>query len=330
MKKLFKILGILLILLIVAGAGFYIYLMKSFPKVEPAPTMKIEVTPARLERGNYLANHVVGCIGCHSERNFGYFAGPIAPGTEGKGGELFDESKGFPGSFYAKNITPAGIGNWTDGELFRAVTCGVDKDGEPLFPMMPYLHFGQMDKEDVLSVLAYIRTLKPIPNDVPKSKPRFPMNLIERTIPCASNFQTRPDKNNTVEYGKYLVNSASCTDCHTQQVKGKPKEGLEFAGGFEFPFDNGFLVRSANITPEDETGIGKWTKEQFITKFKVFDKPADQNNVPVSPGTFNTWMPWTYYAGMTTEDLGAMYDFLRTLKPVKNKVEKFSAIGVTN
>src|SRR5258706_5822463 len=164
MKKFLKVIGIIFIVLIVAFAGFYIYMLKAFPKIPPAADMKIEPTPLRLERGKYLVNHVVGCIGCHSERNFGLFAGPIKPGTEGKGGEVFDESLGFPGSFTSKNITPAGIGNWTDGELFRSMTTGVNKDGEALFPLMPYLHFGKMDEEDVKSIIVYVRTFIPITN----------------------------------------------------------------------------------------------------------------------------------------------------------------------
>ncbi len=329
MKKLFKILGILVIILILAGTGFYIYIMKSFPKIAPATDMKVERTPQRLERGKYLVNNVVGCVACHSQRNFAYFSGPIVPGTEGKGGESFDESRGFPGTFNAKNITPAGIGNWTDGELFRAMTSGVNKDGEALFPVMPYLNFGKMDEEDVKSVIAYIRTLPPIPNEVPKSKPKFPMNLIIRTIPQAPDFRKMPDKSNTVEYGKYLVNASSCIDCHTKMNKGKYLEGMEFAGGFEFPFDNGYLVRSANITPDNETGIGKWTKEQFMTKFKAYDKP-EAKTMPVKTGELNSYMPWFAYSGMDSTDLSSIYDYLRTVKPVSNKVEKFSQIGVTN
>lgn len=327
MKKFLKVIGIIIIILIVAFAGFYIYMLKAFPKIPPAADVKIESTPERLERGNYLANHVVGCVGCHSDRDFGKFAGPVTPGSEGKGGEVFDESLGFPGNFTAKNITPAGIGNWTDGELMRAITTGVNKDGEPLFPLMPYLHFGKMDEEDIKSIIVYVRTLKPITNEVPKSKAKFPMNIIMRTIPAPADFQKRPDKNNPLEYGKYLVNSSSCIDCHSQAVKGKIKDGMEYAGGFEFQFKNGYVVRSANITPDEETGIGRWTKDMFISKFKSFDRPYE-TFPPVKDGELNTYMPWSYYAGMTTEDLSAVYDYLRTLKPVSNKVEKFSQIGV--
>lgn len=329
MKKFLKILGILVIVLILAGTGFYIYLNKAFPKVSPAPNMKVEMSAERIEKGKYLVDHVVGCVSCHSERDFKYFSGPIVPGSEGKGGEAFDENLGFPGNFYSKNITPAGIGSWTDGELFRTITAGVSKDGTPLFPIMPYLHFGKMDEEDINCIIAYIRTLKPIQNEVKKSVPKFPMTLIIRTIPEDGHLTKKPDKSNTLEFGKYLVNSTSCIDCHSQATKGKIKEGFEYAGGFEFPMGNGYVVRSANITPDNETGIGLWTKEQFVTKFKSFDTP-ESHQITVKTGEMNTMMPWTDYAGMTTEDLGAIYTFLRTLPAVKNKVEKYSIIGMKN
>jgi len=120
MKKFLKILGILAIFIVIVGVGITIYMKNAFPKVDSPPEMKVEVSTERVARGKYLANHVMVCIDCHSTRDWSKFSGPIVPGTEGKGGDIFDESMGFPGTFYAKNITPYGIGNWKDGEIYRA------------------------------------------------------------------------------------------------------------------------------------------------------------------------------------------------------------------
>jgi Cytochrome c len=327
MKKFLKILGILAIVIIVVAVGFTIYIKSAFPKVSPAPNLKVEVTPERVERGKYLANHVTVCMDCHSTRDWSKFSGPITPGTEGRGGERFDESMGFPGEFYSRNITPYGVGNWTDGELFRAITAGVNKDGEPFFPVMPYPYYGTLDKEDIYSIIAYIRTLPPLKNDVQRSSPDFPMNYILRTIPKDPQLSTKPDKSDILAYGKYMTTGSACIECHTQAVKGKLVEGMEFAGGREFQFPTGEVLRSANITPDMETGIGKWTKDQFITKFKQYSNP-EARNIPAKPGEMNSIMPWTMYGGMTTEDLSAIYDYLRTLKPIKNNVVKFSQQGV--
>ena len=98
---------------------------------------------------------------------------------------------------------------------------------------------------------------------------------------------------------------------------------MQYAGGFEFPFPGGSVIRSANITPDKETGIGEWSKSAFIRRFKSF---TDSNYVlpNLAPGQYNSIMPWTMYGTMTEEDLGALYEYLMTLKPIKNQVEKFT------
>jgi len=131
------------------------------------------------------------------------------------------------------------------------------------------------------------------------------------------------DKSNTTAYGKYLVTLGSCSDCHTQADKGEPLPGMYLAGGMEFIFPSG-IVRSLNITTDEETGIGKWTKEDFIKRFRNYGT-EEAKNIPVDMNKdFNTPMPWLMYTGMTDEDLGAIYEYLRTVSPVKNKVERFT------
>jgi hypothetical protein len=98
---------------------------------------------------------------------------------------------------------------------------------------------------------------------------------------------------------------------------------MNMAGGQTFNFPGG-VVRSLNITPDNETGIGTWTKEDFIARFRFYSG-EEAHNVPVNiEKDFNTPMPWLMYAGMTDEDLGALYDYLRTVTPVKNRVERFT------
>jgi len=324
MKKLFKVLGILvgiIVLLLIAG---YIYLNTAFPKVDPPKNVKVEATPERIARGDYLANHVAVCIDCHSERDWTKFAGPIKPGTAGSGGEVFDEKIGFPGKVTTKNLTPANLGSWSDGEILRAITCGVNKDNKALFPMMPYPNYNNLTEEDVYSIVAYIKTLEPQEKQIPDTELNFPLNLIVKTMPIQTYTPAKEiDKSNTIEYGKYLVKIASCSECHTPSDKGDPLPGMYLAGGSEFEFPAG-VVRSLNITPDTETGIGNWTKDDFLKRFKFYDN-EEAHNVPINMETeFNTPMPWLMYSGMTDEDLGAIYDYLRTVTPVKHKVERFT------
>ena len=173
--------------------------------------------------------------------------------------------------------------------------------------------------DDAKAIIAYLRSLKPIKNDVPMSEPSFPFSLILRTIPSPAEPMVIPDRSDTLAYGKYMTTMAACADCHTPQKKGQPIEHLEFAGGFKFVLPNGETINSANITPDKEFGIGVWSKSMFINKFKFY---YNNDSLKVKSGEHNTIMPWVMYAGMTEEDLGAIYTYLRTIKPNKNVVEK--------
>jgi len=321
MKKVLRYLLYFVIILVVAIGGMVTYVKSALPNVGPPPEMTIELTPERIERGEYLANYVMQCVDCHAKRDFSLFSGPTVPGTTGVGGEVFDQKFGFPGRYVARNITPYGIGEWTDGEVFRAITTGVSRDGAALFPIMPYHYFGQADPEDIKSVIAYLRTLDPIESHPEPSVSDFPMSIIINTIPVQQEPMKRPDPSDKKAYGKYMINAAVCGECHTNKLKGEVI-GEPFAGGFQFDIGTA-IVTSPNITPH-ETGIGSWTKEDFIGRFKQY---ADSSYTPhaVKPGEFQTVMPWMMYSQMTETDLGAIYDYLKTLTPINNSVERFVA-----
>jgi mono/diheme cytochrome c family protein len=323
MKKLFRILGYTVLVILLLVAGLLIYLKTALPNVGDAPLLHIELTAQRIERGKYLANNVTACVDCHSTRDKTKFSGPLVPGTLGKGGERFDQKYGFPGIFYSKNITPSGIGRYTDGELFRVITTGVNKEGRAMFPVMPYHYYGQMDPEDIRCIIAYLRTLPSIENEVPASAADFPMNFILNSIPQKADPHPLPAPSDTLAYGAYMTTASGCIECHTPVKRGQIIPALAYSGGREFVFPDGSLVRSANITPDKATGIGNWTQEQFISRFALY---ADSNyTLPQTvPGGFNTIMPWTQYARMKKEDLATIYAYLRHVQPVQNPVEKFS------
>lgn len=325
MKKIVKIVGILLLIIVVAIAGLLTFIKVSLPNVGDAPDLKVEATPERIERGKYLAHSVMVCADCHSNRDWSKFSGPIVPGTLGKGGDRFDESVGFPGVYFAKNITPAGISRYTDGELYRVITTGVTKEGRAIFPVMPYPYYGRMDDEDIYSIIAYVRTLEPIENVVQESTSNFPMNFIINTIPQKGSPTKRPDPSDQLAYGAYMVNASGCIECHTPVDKGQIIKELAFGGGREFGFPDKSVVRSSNISPDEETGIGKMTSIEFISRFKAY-ADSSYTDPSVKPGEFNTIMPWTMYAHMTEQDLGAIYAYLRSVKPIKNSVVKFAPV----
>jgi mono/diheme cytochrome c family protein len=322
MKKALKVLGYLLLVIIIVVAGLLTYVKTALPNVGKAEEMTIDKSPEKIARGKYLANSVMVCMDCHSTRDWTKFSGPLTPGTEGKGGEIFDQRYGFPGSYHSRNITPAGISSYTDGELYRVITTGVNKEGKAMFPVMPYPYYGKMDPEDIKCVIAYIRTLAPIENKVAESTSDFPMNFIINLIPKKAEPTKRPDTSDKKAYGAYLVNASGCIECHTRENKGQIIKELAFSGGRKFPLPTGGAVTSSNITPDMETGIGGWTEEAFVNRFKAY---ADSSYKPqtIAKNSFNSIMPWTMYSTMTRSDLAAIYTYLHSLPAKKNSVVKF-------
>jgi hypothetical protein len=324
MKKVLKVLAMLLGAVALVVGGGILYTTKMLPNVKVQVDLKVEATPARLERGRYLANSVCVCMDCHSHRDWNAFSGPLMPGTFGVGGEKFDRSMQFPGEFYSKNITPFKLKDWSDGEIYRAITSGISKDGHPFFPVMPYPNFNKLATEDVYAIITYLRSLEPVETETyPASVIDFPVSIILHTIPEPAHPTEQPAPSDPT-YGDYLLNAASCGVCHTRQEKGKVV-GAPFAGGFEFNFPNGAVVRSANITPHPTDGIGVWDKLTFIKRFKQYtDTGYVAPKVDWAKGDLQTVMPWTMYSTMSEQDLGAIYDELRRKPPVPGKVVKFT------
>ena len=284
----------------------------------------LRATPERLARGKYLVEHVAVCMDCHSRRDWNKFSAPILPGTEGQGGEIFDARQGVRGVVYGSNITPAGIAHWTEDELLRAITVGVSKDGRVLFPVMPYRSYRHLTRDDAAAILSFLRTLKAIEHRVPPRRLNpFVAFAIRSFATGTVRLATTIDRRDTVEYGRYLTTLAGCGDCHTPRgLAGKPKQNLYMSGGVGFTLPQGRVV-AANITPDLETGIGTWSKRAFVGRFKSFAAP-EARDLPVGPREMNTIMPWTMYAGMREDDLGAIYDYLRQAMPVKNRVKTFT------
>jgi len=276
-----------------------------------------------IARGEYLVNHVAGCIDCHSKRDFTKYSGPVVPGSEGGGGMLFDPKFGLPGMIYGKNITPdsaTGIGTWTDDEILRAMTQGINKKGDTLFPIMPYPNFNRMAKTDLLSIIAFIRTLKPINNVVPARQLFVPIGVVYpgKFLQPSVDSNMAPAASDIVKYGGYLAMVADCGTCHSPLTPQGPDHTRMFAGGYIFDLGSN-KVASANITP-DSTGIGGWSEERFMSKFTTY---RDSSQINRDPGNQNTIMPLSILAGMKDEDIKAIYAYLRTVAPIRNVVEKF-------
>jgi mono/diheme cytochrome c family protein len=321
-KSLLIFACLVLFVVTLGGAGVaYLYLRK--PAQAPPSAIKVAVTVGHIARGRYIFDSVADCGGCHSQRDFSLVGGPAVDAGRGAGSVLSDFMKGLPGTVVAPNITPdpdTGIGAWSDGEKIRAIRDGIDRDGNPLFPMMPYEGFRHMSDEDVEAVVAYLNSLPPVKHAMPKTALAFPVSLFIRSVPKPAGSVPPPDRANRVKFGEYLVSLGGCRDCHTPTDKGQPLSGKDFAGGQIFDTRVGKVV-SANITPDLDTGIGKWSEEFFLKKFYDYKEYVDQGCPKLSGPEAFTLMPWLGFSQKSPEDLGAIYTYLQSLPPVHNSVE---------
>jgi mono/diheme cytochrome c family protein len=324
MKTVLKSLALLLVLAIAGTlAGLYGFL----PRQRPAPDFTVQATPELVARGEYLVNEVLLCFDCHSQRDWTRYSGPAVPPL-GAGRPCMDKdtkavginfgSGGFPGRLCIRNITPdveTGIGGWSDGEISRAIREGVSRNGEALFPIMPWFMYTGMSDDDVAAVIAYLRAQPAVKSFRPERELDFPLNLVFRLYPRPLDGPVPPvPREDTVAYGRYLSKIARCEFCHTARVRGQlePVPGRLMSGGVPF-FMGKEMHYSKNLTPHP-TGLGSWTKEMFIGRFRLHTEPF-----PVVEER-NSEMNWVEFSGMTDADLGAIWDYLRSLPPLETKL----------
>jgi mono/diheme cytochrome c family protein len=316
-----KILGALaLIVLVIVMSGFgYLYLRN--PAMAPPPDVKVDMSPERVARGKHLFEKVMDCDGCHSQHDESRFGRPVVEAGRGRG-FVFPQEMGLPGTIVASNITldrDTGIGAWTDGEKIRAIREGIGRGGRVLFPTMPYTNYRHMSDEDVYALVAYMNSLPAVRNPLPATSINFPVSLLIKAVPQPAGSVPPPDRQNKLTYGEYLVTMGRCADCHTPENRGEPVPGKRLAGGREFRTPWATVV-SANISPDLDTGIGKWTEQQFLDKFYQYKEYVEKGSPQVGPEGY-TLMPWLGLSQLPPEELGAIFTYLKSQPGVHNPVE---------
>jgi hypothetical protein len=289
------------------------------PRARPLTERTFELTPQRLERGRYIATALSGCLYCHSQHDWTAPDHALIPGKTGAGEVL--PYADLPGRLVAPNLTPdpeTGAGRWTDDQFARAIREGVGHDGRALFPLMPYLHYRNMSDEDLASVVVYLRSLPAVKNPLPATEIIFPVKYLIRSVPQPLTAPVAEvGASDRLNYGAHLADQAGCTDCHTPQVRGQSVPGMEMAGGFPFPGPWG-EVASANITP-DPSGISYYDEALFLDVMHTGQVKARK----LSPV-----MPVMVYKNLTDDDLKAIFVFLRTVKPVRHRVDNSASASV--
>lgn len=252
-----------------------------------------------LERGTYLMQSIVACGNCHTPK------GPKGeiPGMELAGWAEIESNPAFTAS--APNITPdeeTGIGGWTDAEIAAAIREGRRPDGTIIGPPMPIALYRGLSDRDVDAIVAYMRQVKPVRNEVPASVYNIPLPPAYGP-PVAS--VPEPDRNDRLAYGAYLAGPAGhCIECHSPMgPKGPDWENRLGAGGLEFHLPFGTVV-SPNITP---AGIGDFSDAEVEQMIRTGTRPDGSRMMPP--------MGYGYYANISDEDMAAIIAYLRQLPP---------------
>lgn len=264
-------------------------------------------------RGQYIFALAGGCA-CHT----------VPKQTQHAGGRAFP----IPfGTVYSTNITQdkeTGLGAWTDQQIIDAITKGVRRDGSRILPVMPYEKYSGMAQEDLKTLVAYLRTLTPVNNPTPELKTWVPFMRSIGTfiyLELFGRFSNSPLQapKAGIERGRYLVEHISiCGDCHTpRNFLGIPKRSFHLAGASKKIGPLGQAV--PNITPENETGIGSWKREEIADLLLTGTKP-DFDNVQGLMYEVIQGVPYGY-KDMKKEDGLVIADYLKSLPAIKNKIE---------
>ena len=320
MKKILVRAALALVALVgLAAAAVAIKFYVLSPALHAAPDVHAPTSAEAVARGKYLVEHVTGCTGCHSPVQDDKPGDFPVPGRLGAGRD-FGDMPGAPFHLRAPNLTPdrdTGIGAWTDGEVLRAMREGVSRDGRPLFPQMPYLTYARtLTDDDALSIIAYLRTLTPMANDVGRTEVGFPVSMFVRAAPAplASPPPAPPPSSDKLARGNWLLAVASCHDCHDSvDARWEKIPGKALAGGARFILAGGRGYAIApNITADPATGIGAYSDDDLR---RVFQRGQGKS------GRSLYVMPWSFYAGLTPDDQDALIVALRAVPPVVNAVE---------
>jgi mono/diheme cytochrome c family protein len=255
-----------------------------------------------VERGDYLVNTILACGNCHTPRDD---KGELIKDQALSGGRVFS-TPAFVVT--TSNITPdveTGIGSWTDAEIKRALIEGVRPEhhrlpGVPLAAIMPANFYKALLPEDLDAIVAYLRSVKPVRNEI--SDPAYKAPVRRDAYPDAENGFDKSTFSDPVKRGAYLATIGHCMECHTPRVRGVSDYKTDLGrGGREFPEGS----KAANITSDRTAGIGAWTDQEIARAIK---QGVSRDGHALKPP-----MAFSYYAGLKDTDLADIIAYLRTV-----------------
>lgn len=316
MKTLLRILLYLLGIAVFVVLSFIGFLeWRGIPKyeVEKIDFPQVPFDSAMLVNGMKIA--AVQCMVCHK-------------GSDGKlSGRLLHELPPEFGEIHSANITQSkehGIGTWSDASLAYLLRTGCDSTGQFLPVYMP--KFPHLSDYDLKSLIVFLHSSQPIvqASEVPRvfSKPslltKFLCLVAFKKIPYPTGPINPPDTNNLVAFGHYLVTGRyDCYPCHSQDFKTLNMEFPEktpgfMGGGNTLIALDGKIRYSANLTMDNETGIGSWCEADLANAMlNCKNKQGKTLREPMLP-----------YNGMTDQEIKAIWAYLLTIPKISNKVDR--------
>lgn len=297
--------------IIIALAYTVLQSCKRTHEVQNIATEKTHANQAMLNRGRYMATLM--CGQCHFDQSTGKFSGA----------QMMDVPKVL-GFVYAANITndPVhGIANYTDGELLYLLRTGIKKNGK----VAPFMQRPNLADEDLNAIIAYLRSNDPavqpaaLTSGQPKNKYSFIGKMAiegSKPLPYTAQKVAMPNMNDKVARGRYMIDNIGCYDCHSANImkvnKVQPEASKGYlGGGTKMRSMDGSSVYTSNITFDAETGIGNWTEADFA---KAVRQGIAKNNQILR-------YPMRMYSELSDEDVSAMYEYLKTVPAIKNKVK---------
>lgn len=263
------------------------------------PELGEPIDSAYRERGRYLVVGLAACGFCHGATN--------SSGAALSGGMVFHDKFG---NVQAGNLTSSsfGLGDWSPNQIVKAVRSSIGKDGEVLSKDF-HRGYEWMSDRDLVSIVAYLRSLPPVDGNGPKRSIGF---LDRNTVGFFDSWSEIkgyvPDigKSAPLEYGKYLVDHvARCGSCHNTE-SGWFSGGTYLGGGAMIRTSSGERY-APSIGPSVVDGLGDWSESEIVKYLKSGVTPSGE----VVDSDF---CPVTFYANAEATDLGFIAKYLKSLE----------------
>lgn len=258
-----------------------------------AAARQIATSPESIQKGR-AAFESLACGACHGEGGTG--ADAVAGGLKDDWGN----------DVYAPNLTEPWSfrGGRTAADIYLRLKTGINGTPMPSFA-------DTAKDEDLWHVANYVVSLA--------RKPVWEMTADELKAHYTS--QAQKDAANPVQRGRSLVSTMACGHCHTPvDREGRALPGMMFAGGLKFRLVVWGDVVTANLTSDNETGLGRYGDDDIKRAFTRGIKHDGSRMLPFPMG-------WPAYAHLTPQDQDAIVAYLRTIPPVKNQIPPPARLG---